>query len=303
MKEQALLLGRKHPLVGIVSVPAADAAAHEPAVIIMNAGVVHHVGPNRWSVRLARLLARQGHLAVRFDHSGIGDSDPRRDTLPFEESSVEEVREVMDDLQQHHAVRSFVLLGLCSGAKTALQAAQVDDRVAAAVMVNPAGGSVEQVDHHVQNEGWARRYWSISLLDPGAWWRALSGRIEYRRLLRVLGSQLLGRVRRPPQLDAQIRQMADVLAKVARRGTKLMVIFSANDSTRTGALQVLEHASLAQLRADGSIRHTTIAGSDHTFSLHCNQDQLLATIRQWVLELRHPGAPTVHQPLEQAELV
>lgn len=303
MREQALLLGRKHPLVGVLSIPSVEAPAHEPAVIIMNAGIVHHVGPNRWSVRLARLLAEQGHLAVRFDHSGIGDSDPRRDTLPFEESSVEEVRDVMDDLQQNRGVGSFVLLGLCSGAKTALQAAQIDDRVAGAVMVNPAGGSVEQVEHHVQNEGWARRYWTISLLDPSAWWRALSGRIEYRRLLRVLGAQLLGRLRRPAQLDGQIRQMADVLAKVARRGTKLMVIFSANDSTRTGALQVLEHPSLAQLRSDGSIRHTTIDGSDHTFSLHCNQAQLLAVIGGWVRELRHPGAPVSHHPLEKAELV
>ena len=97
--------------------------------------------------------------------------------------------------------------------------------------------------------------------------------------------------------------MAGVLAQVARRGTKLMVIFSANDSTRTGALRVLEHPSLAKLRADGSIRHTTIGGSDHTFSLHCNQDQLLATIGGWMRELPHAGTPGVARPPASAALV
>lgn len=287
MKEKALLLGRSHPLVGIVSVPAAEAAAHEPAVIILNAGLVHHVGPNRWSVRLARRLTADGHLAVRFDHSGIGDSDPRSDTLTFQESSVRELREVMDDLQQQYGARVFVILGLCSGAKTAVNAAQVDDRVAAVVMVNPGGGGGdERIEHHLQNEGWARRYWSISLLDSSAWWRALSGRIQYRRLLRVLWAQLLARLRPPAQLDPQIRQMAELLAKVARRGTRLMVLFSANDASRTGAMQVLEHPTLEQLRADGSIRHATITGSDHTFSLQCNQDQLLDVVRQWMREVR-----------------
>ena len=297
MKEQALLLGRSHPLVGVLSMPAAP-APREPAVIILNAGLVHHVGPNRWSVRLARRLAGDGHLAARFDHSGIGDSDPRRDTLTFEQRSLQEVREVMDDLQQRHSVRSFVLLGLCSGAKTALQAAQVDDRVAGAVMVNPGGGQDEGVERHLQNEGWASRYWSISLLDPGAWWRALSGRIEYRRLLRVLWTQLYGRLRPPKQLDGQVRQMADLLARVARRGTKLIVVFSANDASRPGALQVLEHPSLARLRADGSIRHTTIDGSDHTFSLQYNQDQLLTTVAQWMREVRDPAAEPSYQPAE-----
>lgn len=256
MTEEALLLGSSPPLVGIVSTAGGEGELREPAAIILNAGIVHHVGPNRWTVRLARRLAEQGRLAVRFDHAGVGDSEARCDSLAFERSSIAEVREVMDQIQRRYGTRSFVLLGLCSGAATSILTAQVDERVTAAVLVNPpGGGGDESADHHLLNEGWARRYWSISLLDPGAWWRALSGRIQYRRLMRVLWTQLAGRLRPPVQLDRQVGEVAHLVATVAGRGAKLLSSsppMTRGEATRFRCWRIHRSSGSAQMGASAT---------------------------------------------------
>ena len=47
------------------------------ALILLNAGLVHRMGPFRLYVQMARRLAAEGYAVLRFDQSGLGDS-PRR---------------------------------------------------------------------------------------------------------------------------------------------------------------------------------------------------------------------------------
>src|SRR5689334_20064244 len=69
--ENAIVFGGDVRLVGIVTTPA-ETRADRTGVILLNAGVVHRVGPNRLYVTLARRLAQAGLTVLRFDHSGIG---------------------------------------------------------------------------------------------------------------------------------------------------------------------------------------------------------------------------------------
>ena len=58
MTEEAVLFGTTQSLVGILSQPPREEAPRGlPAVILLNAGIVHRVGPNRLYVRMARELA------------------------------------------------------------------------------------------------------------------------------------------------------------------------------------------------------------------------------------------------------
>ena len=82
MNEQALSLGPNHSIVGILTSPPRGVARKGIAVLLLNAGLIHHVGPNRLYVRLARVLASMGFSTVRFDFSGIGDSCIRVDNMP-----------------------------------------------------------------------------------------------------------------------------------------------------------------------------------------------------------------------------
>jgi hypothetical protein len=128
MKERALRIGRPTPLIG-VSTESAGFDANKPVVIILNSGIMHHVGACRLSVKLARAVAARSLLAVRFDYSGIGDSEPRRGSDSFEEVSPRECGEVMDYIEKTRGSKRFILYGLCSGADAAYNTALVDARV------------------------------------------------------------------------------------------------------------------------------------------------------------------------------
>jgi pimeloyl-ACP methyl ester carboxylesterase len=290
MTEQALLIGKTQPLVAVITAPDAGAAPTEkPAVLLLNAGIVHHIGPGRWAVRLARRLAERGHLVVRFDHAGLGDSDARNDGLPFAESSLLEVREVMDYLRANNGAQSFIAIGLCSGASTAVLTAQQDERIVGAVLINPPGGSGGDagVDQHLMNEGWAKRYLSVAMFDPRSWWRALTGRIEYRRMARVLWTHLLNRIRPPKQLADQFSGIASMLQGITQRGTRLLFVFSANDEGSNFALRLLEDPSLGTTLSTGAIQRVVISGTDHTFALHCSQEELFSAIERFTSQLTH----------------
>jgi dienelactone hydrolase len=133
--EIVVRFGEADSLVGIVT-PASDRAG-STAVVLLNAGVIHRVGPHRMNVRLARHLAARGFTAMRFDLSGIGDSRAALGDLSFRERSVVETRAAIDLLAREHGASRFVLFGLCSGADNGLATALVDPRVVGLAMVDP----------------------------------------------------------------------------------------------------------------------------------------------------------------------
>src|SRR5689334_21003043 len=113
--ERARRFGDEQTLVGIVTEPPAGVLPRA-AVVLLNAGVVHRVGPNRMHVEIARGLAALGLVVVRVDLSGLGDSESRRDSTPFERAAVLETQGVMSALAAQYGVSRFVTAGLCSGA-------------------------------------------------------------------------------------------------------------------------------------------------------------------------------------------
>lgn len=131
--ERVLRFGANNALVGILTEAARTLGDvgddQRPAVLFLNSGILHRVGACRWHVQLARALSAVGFDCLRFDFSGIGDSEQRRDALPFQLSAVLETREAMDRLQRVTGSRRFVLMGLCSGADMAHATALLDERV------------------------------------------------------------------------------------------------------------------------------------------------------------------------------
>ena len=131
MRERVISIGQTNPLIGIVSQPELAAVSNPSvAVILLNSGVIHRVGSCRLSVTLAReIVERAGLTTLRFDFSGIGDSEARRNTLTAAESAVEEVQEAMDYLAAERNIKQFILYGLCSGAYASYRTALRDSRV------------------------------------------------------------------------------------------------------------------------------------------------------------------------------
>lgn len=132
-----LRFGPEGQLVGIVSHPdqpvTPPPAKQHPALIILNAGVLHRIGPHRLHVQLARRIAARGIASLRLDLGGIGDSMAASDAATFRDSAVADTRVAMTGLGGER----FVLFGVCSGADNSLATALVDDRVAGVVLVDP----------------------------------------------------------------------------------------------------------------------------------------------------------------------
>lgn len=133
--ERVVWFGDEENLVAIVSEPSPPSQV--PGVLILNAGVLHRVGPHRLHVHLARSLAARGHRVARLDLSGIGDSRALPGRMTFRESSVADIRTALDSLVAEGDSSGFILFGICSGADNALAAAQADPRICGLVLVDP----------------------------------------------------------------------------------------------------------------------------------------------------------------------
>ena len=77
-------------------------------------------------VTLARELAARGQTVVRFDFSGIGDSEPRNDHLSPLAGCLADIKDVLDSVEGSHKLSRFILMGLCSGADHAVLYAHTD---------------------------------------------------------------------------------------------------------------------------------------------------------------------------------
>lgn len=128
MKELSEAFGSERHLVGTVTLPA-EAGATRIGFVIVNAGVIHRIGPHRWHVKLARHMAGLGFPSIRFDPAGLGDSRVPRDATSFKEQAVRDVRDAMDHLQQVAGVSEFIVGGICSGAENGFNTALTDPRI------------------------------------------------------------------------------------------------------------------------------------------------------------------------------
>ena len=296
--EHAVLMGPAPCMVGVVTQPGGpDRYAQRPSVIILGAGLAHHVGPNRITVRTARRLAGAGHLVVRFDHRGIGDSGPRRDTRPFLESAVDEVREVMDYLAREYAVERFVLMGICSGAETALRTGGVDPRVVGVGLINGGGqGYSDDWESYEYIRGEARWYLKNSLFRFDSWWRALTGRIQYRRLGAVLLQQIRNRLAPAKGIVEASQQAASDIQKLLARGVRILWLQSQGDFSQDFFDTMFGREARA-LRECGSVRLETIAFTDHTMTDHYSQVRVLDLIEDWVLPAPGTDSGQPHQEI------
>ena len=282
--EEAIVFGTNVRLVGIVTAPSPAAAkSGHTAVIFLNAGVVHRVGPSRLYVTLARQLARCGFTALRFDHSGIGDSQPRDDHVNFDESSVAETVEAMNWLAAERQCDTFVLVGLCSGTLTAFRVAQMDRRVTSlvlltALLLDPSTVP-EEVVAEAANRRIARSYLVEKVSSPDAWRKILAGTVDYRRAWRVIRRLIVGRVRGTPQAPGHAELIAQ-LHRLLKRGVSMQFIY-AEPTTVLEWFRMTIEPELPALRRHGRIELSLVRQADHTFTQRRHQAQVVALTTGW----------------------
>lgn len=137
-REDMVRFGPNGQLAGVLCEPERPLFRAPPAVLITNAGGIHHVGWGRMGVDQARALAAAGIASLRMDFSGIGDSRADFDNADvdyYEPATREEVMLGVGVLKARGYDR-LIVAGACAGAYQAFHAALEDARVDGLVLVN-----------------------------------------------------------------------------------------------------------------------------------------------------------------------
>lgn len=294
--EEACAFGEENHLFGVVSRPAG--VASRPAIVMFNAGCVHHVGPNRLSVTLARTLAAAGFPSLRFDLDGIGDSVARGagpENDPYPPSALDDARSAFEFLKRRYGYRDFVALGLCSGAHTSFHAGlQFEDEcIGELILINPLTFYWEDGFEQATQFEDAVAY-RKSLRDGSRWKKLLRGDVNLRRLWQVALGQLLAHAKaRVDELKEIVApQRASRLARDLRRLAGMrrrMTLFVAESDPGREILMTSARRATSQGLRNGRIRFETIAQADHTFSQMKPRRDLVERLSSHLLEARAYG--------------
>ena len=283
LKEQAVLLGPRRSLVGIVAEGAAP-AGDRPTVVILNSGVVHRVGANRMSVPLARALAAAGHVVVRFDLSGLGDSDPRPDGLAPLEASLADVREVLDTLESTRGTSRVILAGLCSGADLSLLCSASDPRVVGAALLDPSlPRTLRHRAYHYCNRVLHKESWINLVRGKNPLWRTL--------LSRAISEPA------PRQKTIQDRDVREYLESTYRQaldhGVRFLAVLTGERSYyREQLLDAFPGVSFGD-----RLRLEHFPTSDHMFTAHADHTRVIHLIVDWAGQVIFPAGDST-RPLQ-----
>ena len=281
MKEQAVSFGAGGNLSGILC-EAAKPVPGAPVALLWNVGIHHRVGAYRVWVDLARRLAADGYSSLRFDLSGMGDSEPRKGTGE-DEARKEDLDEAMAFVTKRTGVATFAPIGFCSGVDQ-LHALGLRDRRVVAM------GYVEA--YAWKTRGFYLRY-PLRYLR-GTLWRDriehLSERKELAPLRRFFrrkealpvaaedagGAEMFAR-RRPSQA-----QFAADLGELRNRSVKLFFAYFGLETGVTHAGQFHEMTGIPPGAPD--VRVFFLGGADHI--LFRTQDRTL-TVSELCAWMKH----------------
>ncbi|MEO8152049.1 MAG: alpha/beta fold hydrolase [Rhizobacter sp.] len=278
LAEQALMLGPRKSMVGVITQAAAAArVADAPFVVLLNAGIIHRVGPNRLHVTLARTLAAAGLDVLRVDLSGLGDSEARTDGLPPLESAMADIRDVLDTLEATRQVRRVVLVGLCSGADHSVIYAGDDPRVVGVVLLDPS---------IPRTMGYYLHHYGSRLLRARSWLNVALGRhpswLAFRRRAPAGVLQEEAEAQRPKLEQPAVRAfLQDAYARTLATGTQFLAVLTAGAEQRHNHRRQLLDA-FPQISFGAQMRLEYFKDSDHTFTSEANRARVVRLIVEWV---------------------
>jgi hypothetical protein len=285
--EKILTFGPSGSLHGILTEPEVSRRVPgAPAVLTWNVGLNHRIGPHRFYVDLSRRLAEAGFTTLRFDASGLGDSEPRRDDArPDGERHAADVRAAMDILRQQRSFQRFVPIGFCSSVDAAHAISVTDDDVAGVVYL----------------EGYAFRTRGFYMHYP----KRFLNRNRWERLLRNRYPQLFGHDALLPdpslarervfirEYPTQAKLTQDVRA-ILKRGTRMLFVYVGGDTDYAYREQLFE---MIGGKPNGDIEVVFHPTADHTFFLRQDRNIAISQVTSWMT--RCFGSAPVTRPVTE----
>jgi alpha/beta superfamily hydrolase len=136
MTEKIVQYGSNSELTGIITTPKDSSTKNSNAILLLNAGLIHKVGFNRFNTEFARLMSGSGFSSLRFDLHGIGDSAHHDGKNDYDKQVQIDIHDSVDYLLHTTETTNAILVGLCSGADYAHAAAVRDCRISGAALLD-----------------------------------------------------------------------------------------------------------------------------------------------------------------------
>lgn len=271
MRQQVCNFGKDGHLLGILTTPDEDRRVPDaPTALILNAGIVHRIGPFRLNVDIARHLAEQGFSTLRMDLSGLGDSGPRTGKLELENRAELDAADAMTFLQAETGVNEFVIVGLCSGAYNAHCVAVKDERVVGGVFMD---GIV------FRTFGYFVRHYLARVFRPRFWRNAVKRRF-HRPAFAATESD--GNALAESEFfssDLSKDKIVNDLTGLMDRGVQMLFLYTDGYDDICGRSQFRE---MYGLRPDeGQLQVEYYPKSEHTFRLTENRKAACERVSNW----------------------
>lgn len=272
MQESVHQLGPSGSIIGILSPPEGDQGGSDVAAIVLNAGLLHRVGPFRLHVDIARHLASNGIPALRIDQSGKGDSE-RRPSLSFLDAVCADYDDATAFLKSRYGVRGFILIGLCSGADDALYVASQRNDVVGAVLLDGFA---------VRNSAYYFRHYAERIFKWGPW---------RNFALRMLG-KIVPSKGKPAEAAASpgdefrlgaTRDMTGDFRDALARNCRFLCLFSGGVEIYYNHEKQLSRA-LGLSSDDERLVERFSREVQHTYPIRAHKQQMLEQVASWALE-------------------
>lgn len=257
-------------LHGVFSLP--EKTAHT-AVIIVVGGPQFRVGSHRQFVLLARYLAEQGIMALRFDYTGMGYSEgPGKEFYEIDDDISAAIDLVCDT---NPNIQNVYLWGLCDAASALAFFAHRDSRVNGLVLLNPWVRSEESHSKMLLSEYYLRRLfdfekWRALLVSPK---KIISAVVSFAAVIvSIIKSAFKIKSENNASLELSLEHRKNDIADAMFKGLshypgKICLILSGNDLTAAEFEQVLNESGWLNenINQEKTVVHR-IESATHTFS-------------------------------------
>jgi len=290
-RETPICFGPDESLFGILTIP--DWPTHgAPAVLLVNTSANPRWGNARIAVDLARSLAADGVISLRMDAAGMGDTVPRTGEVgrPYAEATTAGALDAVAELARR-TQRPVVVLGVCSGAYHALQAAYRDERVGGLILVN--------LQRFIWREGdpsdivrrtdlRPTRFYLRNILSAQAWLRLLRADFDVANLVRVVAARQVRRalagidplLNLLPGATTRVGRVRRALRGLGDRGLPMLYVLGCNDPGVEELAEYFGHDGW-RLRQQPNVTMRVLEGADHTLGTHKLRAALIEFILDW----------------------
>lgn len=275
MTEQVVRFGPGGILVGVLTLPDAthgDAPARSVAVLLSNTGTNSRVGPFRVNVELARRFAKAGFVTLRFDRSGLGDSDRRDVSGSDHDHALLDTQDAMALLAERCNVERFAIVALCSGVDVAHATTLVDPRVVGASFID---------GYAYPTSGFARRH-QLRVFDLQRVRRHLRRHRHRARHGEFFADPPVEASRIFTRSIPTVEQFRDDIRQMIAQGTRLLFVFTGGMGVHINAPQQVEEMLGRDISRDEQVAVAWMPDADHLFSRASARQMLEQSLSAWL---------------------